>query len=522
MNSLSYFPMDIAIKSTALLLAAFGVTFLLRRISSARRALIWSIALLGILALPGLRLIIPTLPLRWLPVISAPRQMVTLAIPVSEGATTVSGNFGKGSFSGGHVLEMVWCLGSAAVAGYFAFGYISLRKMRRDALSLADDGAFAEIYEQSAVKRPVRILSSDSCEVPVTWGWLRPVVLLPAASASWPASRLRHVLRHELAHIQRGDWLIQLCACMACAIYWWNPLVWLAARCWRNACEEACDNLVLAGGSRPSEYAEDLLVIVKMLKPLPHRTALALTMARATLLNQRIVAILDVSRNRRSVSRGWFAGVSGIALFVFVGMAGATITRAAVDEKDSSKPNQSDESGGFRLTAEKLTVVNPIAANEEVEKAVQNGEDASKKPDAVVQVTPSKPKDLPDVLDLRAEALKFENGQAILKGKSVAKYQNVTVSSAEGNYDSTNHIATFSGDVIVTVVDPRIELRADKLTYDMEKGELTAIGKAKLKEGNRLVTGLSDDVVFVLSAKTGICSVHGKHKVALTGDDEKE
>ena len=82
----------------------------------------------------------------------------------------------------------------------------------------------------------------------MVWGFFRPTILLPADASNWQEERLRAVLLHELAHIQRNDWESQLIAQVMCAVYWFNPLVWFAARRMRVEAERACDDHVLNAG----------------------------------------------------------------------------------------------------------------------------------------------------------------------------------------------------------------------------------------------------------------------------------
>jgi hypothetical protein len=185
-----------------------------------------------------------------------------------------------------------------------------------------DDAGWLSLVQRLAhsmgIARPVTLLRSERACVPMTWGIVYPRVLLPTDADTWTSDRRTIVLLHELAHIKRLDAFTQLVAQFSTAVFWFNPLVWLAARQMRIEREHACDDCVLDAGARASDYANDLLQIARSLVTSGAPAAAALAMARRSELEGRLLAILDPRANRRGVSRKRLAvsslGVLALAL----------------------------------------------------------------------------------------------------------------------------------------------------------------------------------------------------------------
>lgn len=141
--------------------------------------------------------------------------------------------------------------------------------------------------------------TSSAGTPPMVWGWPRPTLLLPSDAAQWPEARLRAVLLHEAAHVRRQDWLTQTLTQTACALYWFNPLVWLTASRMQAEAERACDDAVLLAGVPPADYAQDLLAVARALTSAQRASFGAVTMARHSPVRTRLEAILDPARPRR-------------------------------------------------------------------------------------------------------------------------------------------------------------------------------------------------------------------------------
>src|SRR5712664_765729 len=139
--------------------------------------------------------------------------------------------------------------------------------------------------------------------MPMTFGILRPAVFMPSDAARWSDERRRMVLLHELAHVRRGDTTTQLLARVALILHWWNPLAWKAWREFLKERERATDDLVLHAGARPSDYAGHLLEVARTMQAAPALGWAAVSMARRSQLEGRLLAILDSRVNRKTAGR---------------------------------------------------------------------------------------------------------------------------------------------------------------------------------------------------------------------------
>jgi beta-lactamase regulating signal transducer with metallopeptidase domain/ankyrin repeat protein len=236
---------------------------------------------------------------------------------------------------------VLWAAGVLACLLPLVLGRLSLWRIERQArpageqwLALAERAA-----RQLGLRRRMRILVTDRRTMPMVWGVLRPRLLMPAEADSWPASRRWVVLLHELGHARRMDCLAKLVARVACALYWFNPLAWLTMRGMEIEAEAACDDLVLAGGARPSDYAEHLLQVVAQSESPRLAAPSSIALARPNRLEGRLLRILDDRCSRRHLTRlGLVAAVAVLAAIVLP----LSMLRATTLEKPGAAANPAD------------------------------------------------------------------------------------------------------------------------------------------------------------------------------------
>jgi beta-lactamase regulating signal transducer with metallopeptidase domain len=360
---------DAALKGAILVLVAAGAAYLLRKRSASSRHAVWTAAVIGHLAIPALVLILPAWRMPVLPaapwIQPAPASPAAISIidrpsgasgatvtPKTAAATAASspantpavsspGNASQGEQPGASIrltpatnrapvglipiLATIWFVGALLVLLRLAIGTWRVNQLSREGVRV-EDGVWLSLAQRLAnrlgVTRPLILLRGERLAVPVTWGIVYPAVLLPQDADTWTEERRRFVLVHEMAHVKRFDALTQLLAQLALAVFWFDPLVWVAAHQMRMEREHACDDYVLRDGTAPSLYAGELLEMVRSIgTPTHDRSApafAALAMARRSEFEGRMLAILDPRLDRKSLQkRGTLMTAVIVALLTF-------------------------------------------------------------------------------------------------------------------------------------------------------------------------------------------------------------
>jgi beta-lactamase regulating signal transducer with metallopeptidase domain/HEAT repeat protein len=348
-------PMLLA-KATIILIVALGVTLSMQRASAGSRHLVWLVTLGTLLLVPALtawaplRLaILPAAPVattydvspslgtadKTQSLTSAPsdRRPTAPAGAAEAPASTSTGLVARvQGMSPIALLLAVWTLVMLAIGISLAWAGLTVRRIVKEARPLDAPGWLTPLWEVSdrlGLEEAPRLLQSDEAKMPFACGILAPTIVLPTECESWSLDRRHAVLLHELAHVRRHDLFGHTLGRLVCAVYWFHPLVWTAAKQLRSESERACDDLALACGTRATDYAEHLLDIVTSVRR-DSTPAVALAMARRKEFEGRMLAILDPELRHSSPSRRQSAAlITSLALIAVVVGAAAPAPREA-------------------------------------------------------------------------------------------------------------------------------------------------------------------------------------------------
>jgi beta-lactamase regulating signal transducer with metallopeptidase domain len=364
------------IKATTILLAALGITLAMQRASAGSRHLVWLVTLGALLLIPALtawgplRLeILPAAesaaassvaPASVSPAAAAAPQMVIAngaatvvatdaqsaagspAAPSTASAPSASSTSSAGTGLLASIRDAsiwvvaltLWAIVALAIVASLTWSTFVVRRLVRRSEPLDDQSWLTPLYEVSdrlGLDEPPRLLMSRDAKMPFACGLATPTIVLPAECESWSRERRLAVLLHELAHVRRRDLLGHTLGRLVCAVYWFHPLAWTAARQLRAESERACDDLALSCGTRATDYAEHLLDIVTSVRR-EATPMVALAMARRKEFEGRMLAILDPELRHSTPSRTQSATLIGTLALLSI------VVGAVVPAPASAKP----------------------------------------------------------------------------------------------------------------------------------------------------------------------------------------
>src|SRR5688572_6094152 len=275
------FEVSVMLKTTVILALVSVVCIALRKASASTLHAIWAVGLLAVLAFPVAAALLPSIDVPILPgeridasssitQPSAPAPGLEVQRPSLDAEPTrdlpSAAAVAQPLWTWREWRRIVWGLGSCVVFSGWIFALLELKRSKRNSIPVAATEwltLLEGLQRQLGVSGSVRLRISQKAVPPMTWGILRPVILLPSEAVGWTEERRRLVLAHELGHVRRNDGLGQLLCQCVCGIYWFNPLVWFAVHRLRAERERACDDIVLRLGAAPADYADHLLQIAR-------------------------------------------------------------------------------------------------------------------------------------------------------------------------------------------------------------------------------------------------------------------
>jgi TonB family protein len=326
------------IRVTVVLALGLAATLALRRHSAALRHLVLAAAIACAALMPLVEAVAPA----WqLPLLPAPSSRLAPALTLGDvpgretsSTVTVGSGTGPGAWAILPTLRAVWLIGLGVGLLLLAAGIARLIAVASRARPMPDGRWTAEAAALSGrlkLTRTPTVLQTSHPTLLFTWGLRQPKVLLPRDAGTWSDERVRIVLGHELAHVRRGDWAVQLLADCVRSAYWFNPLIWVACRRLRLESEHACDDAVLRLGVAAPDYASQLLDLARLFRHSRRSFFPAPAMARPSDLERRVRVMLNERMDRSPVGRlsGWLVVLALVVLTVPI--AGLSLSAARGD-----------------------------------------------------------------------------------------------------------------------------------------------------------------------------------------------
>ena len=337
---------------TVLLLALRPI--LRNRIPAAGQYALWLVALLAFLVpLSSFAGVPATTPVA--PIASVTNNITDLymaavmpdkspAVTVADGTETIINTQAQTNvtvipaqlLSTAEVVGMLYIAGVLAVMLYYVISYTVFTRRCAANNRLPDDETLAALQALCMGQKAPRLFRNPLAATPMLLGLFRPTILLP--ERDFAPEQLQAVFAHELTHLHRRDVLIKWLSVMACAVHWFNPLSWLAARAVDRACELSCDEAVIRGmdAEGKQSYGDTLITIAAAVnKP---RAVLATTMYdEKKALRERLNAIMHSKKPSR------LAVVASAVMVVLSGCGAFSLGAGQAVQEPATQTNQAEQ-----------------------------------------------------------------------------------------------------------------------------------------------------------------------------------
>jgi beta-lactamase regulating signal transducer with metallopeptidase domain len=227
-------------------------------------------------------------------------------------------------------LVLVWFTGALVFSMKLLLSFVTLQRFRSKGVRLADQGLQLKLLDFAKhlnVKQKITLLESKLVPVPVVLGWLRPVILLPASAVSGLAPKqLEMLLAHELSHVLRRDYLVNILQSVLESLLFYHPVVWWVSAQIRREREYCCDDIAVSLTGNARGYAQTLLNLAEM------RVNLAPS-ANGGQLFTRISRLLQPLETEMRPSY-WFAGLSVLGVLTALALTVVNVSAAQEDKAE--------------------------------------------------------------------------------------------------------------------------------------------------------------------------------------------
>ena len=274
------------------------------------------------------------------------------------------------------VIVAIWLAGVIFLSSRLLVSFARARRLMQRALEANPQWqrTAKRLSDALGLRRAVRLVESASVEVPSVIGSLRPVILLPASALTgMTPEQIEMVLAHELAHIRRHDFLINLLQAVVETLMFYHPAVWWMSRRVRIERENCCDDLAIAVCGNPIQYARALTRLEELRA---HAPAITVAATGGSLLERIRRIVAERAESTSSTSR-WLAAIAMLSVVI---IALAIPSLPALAERDAKKAKNEKEPAP---AATRVEVVEPSPEAEAVAEAVAAPEAVTPTPEAI-------------------------------------------------------------------------------------------------------------------------------------------